>query len=78
MAKTDAAGEKRNGGSQLSEGYPSLAKVLHAVGQDKEIPNVGVRRVEVSTFASGEATYKVVSVDSEEEIGGYLSREQLA
>jgi hypothetical protein len=59
---------------ELAEGYPTLGQVLAAVHDVEEIPDTGVRRLEVNAFASGDATYQVWTVDREEATGGYLAK----
>lgn len=72
MPETKSSQEGGQGRPANSEGYPSLAKVMSAIQQDPEIPNFGLRRLELNTFASGEATYKVWTTDAEEEVGGWI------
>jgi hypothetical protein len=62
----------------LTEGYPSLRKVLHAIANHEDVPNVGVRRVEVNCQASGEASFNVWRVDVDEVEGGYFSKSDLS
>jgi hypothetical protein len=57
---------------ELAEGYPDFKKVLSAISQIQDLPEAGVRRVEVNTFASGDATYNMWVVGADEAIGGYL------
>jgi len=49
-----------------------LRKVLKAIGDAEDIPQTGIRRVEVNTFASGDATFNVYIVGEDEAVGGYL------
>jgi hypothetical protein len=56
----------------LAEGYPDLDKVLRAISNDPELPKRGIRRIEVNTFASGDATYQVYVTGADEGVGGYL------
>jgi hypothetical protein len=56
----------------LAEGYPNLHDVLTLMAKDEELPVRGVRRIEVNTFASGDATYQVWVVGADEAVGGYL------
>jgi hypothetical protein len=57
---------------ELAEGYPNFKQVLSAIGRLDDLPTAGVRRIEVNTFASGDATYNVWVVGADEAVGGYL------
>lgn len=72
MTDSGNAQAEVQGSDDLAEGYPSVRKVLYAIGKDPELPTTGIRRLEVNTFASGDATYRMWTVDSEEPQGGYL------
>lgn len=72
-----AAGGENAAAGQLAEGYPSLASILRGINSDEEIPDAGVRRIELNAFASGEATYNVWTVGAEEPTGGYLAKSDL-
>jgi hypothetical protein len=60
--------------SELAEGYPTLAEVLRGILNDAEVPDVGIRRLEINCFASGDATYNLTQVGATEAIGGYLDQ----
>lgn len=67
-------GTPQNGGGapDLTEGYPNLDDVLAAILDDPKVENGPVARLEVHCFASGDATYRVFQVGSEEPEGNYL------
>jgi len=76
-------GSERTVDSQATEGdlaggYPRLVLVLAVINSLEDIPDEGVRRLEVNTFASGDATYQVWTTDAEEARGGYITSEQLS
>jgi hypothetical protein len=78
---TEEQREKRVGrgeASLLAEGYPTLAQVLRGILNDPNVPDTGVRRIEINAFASGDATYNVLTVDSFEAQGGYLTNSDLS
>ena len=56
----------------LAEGYPTLKEVVRGILEDDAVPDIGVRRVEINCFASGDATYRVWILGREETEGGYL------
>ena len=52
--------------------YPTLNKVVRMVLADAELANDTVERIEITTTASGEATYRVWAPRAEEFTGGYF------
>lgn len=58
--------------------HPSLRKVLSRIASDKNIPDTGIERVSVEVLASGEATYKVRMVGSDEDVGGYYANSEFS
>jgi hypothetical protein len=66
-----ATEEDRDEAAALAQGYPSLEEVVEALLEAEDIPHVGVRRLELNAFGSGECTYQVWAVGAEEPVGGY-------
>jgi hypothetical protein len=54
--------------------YPNIYDVLSNISEQADLPNGGIERLEVSCFASGEATYRYWTPRAEEPEGGYLPR----
>ena len=52
--------------------YPDFAKVLRGLLNEAEIPDGPVERIEVTTLANGEATYRVWAARAEEAVGGVI------
>jgi hypothetical protein len=75
---TDSAQGGAQNTPDLAEGYPTLTKVLRAISNIENVPDKGVRRIEVNCFASGDATFNVFHVDAEEAVGGYFTTEDLS
>jgi hypothetical protein len=63
---------------ELAEGYPTLTELLRKLNNEENVRDVGVRRLDLNLFASGEATYNVWYVDAEEPEGGYIPPDDLA
>lgn len=57
--------------------HPTFAKLLRRILADDTIPEGPIARMEVSTLASGEATWRVWPVGADEPIGGYYSNSEL-
>jgi hypothetical protein len=72
VSESEQAQHDATVGEDLAEGYPTLARVLRGVLNDDRVPDVGVRRIEINTFASGDATYNVWLLGHDEPEGGYL------
>jgi hypothetical protein len=58
---------------ELAEGYPTLAQVVRGILADDRVPDIGVQRIEVNCFASGDATYRVWILGVEEPDGNHLT-----
>jgi hypothetical protein len=71
---TETPQSSATSGPDLAEGYPTLAQVLRGISNHENVPDEGVTRVEVNTFASGDATFRVWVVGSDEAQGGYLEQ----
>jgi hypothetical protein len=69
---TETPQEDTQGDPGLAEGYPTLSQVLRGLLQGEDVPDVGIRRLEINCFASGDATYNYTQVGQEEALGGYL------
>ena len=70
---TDEQGQEAPTGLEdLSEGYPNTTEALRAILQEEDLPDGGIRRLELNLFASGEVTWRVHRLDSDEPDGGYL------
>lgn len=58
--------------SDLAEGYPPLTRILQRIVAESELADMPVYRLEVNTFANGEATYRAWAPGADEPEGGYL------
>jgi hypothetical protein len=58
----------------LAEGYPTLTQVVRGIAADDTLPEVGVSRVEINAFASGDATCRAWILGEEEPRGFYLGQ----
>jgi hypothetical protein len=73
--KNTAAGQRDGApGQGQAEGYPSLGAVFAAIKREPDLKDTGVRRMQITTLATGEATYQILYVDSEEAVTGYLEK----
>lgn len=71
---TETAPEQNGDEQALADGYPSLSSVLSAIPAADDVPEEGIRRIEVNCFASGDATFNIWTVDEVEPRGGYLDK----
>lgn len=69
---TEAQHPQLNGTTDTdTDRYPTLAQILSRILDDSDLLDLRVERLEVTLFASGEATYRVWAPRAEESDGGY-------
>lgn len=56
--------------------YPDINEVLRAISQHDDFPTGPVERIEINTFANGDATWRVFEPRSEEPVGGFYTSAQ--
>jgi hypothetical protein len=52
--------------------YPKLKKILAELVQADDIPDVPIERLELTTLANGDATYRYWEARAEESEGGFI------